>query len=133
MFVLIVASVLFAVRSMTALIIRQVVAERATCSTAETSTDSRAGCAAEAIAYERSTCRPDPTPYGGFCPIAFLSTDGSTGGTPQACAYCSARRAAKLLAYDIAKCTTNAASESGCTVSGSHRSLRNQDAQYQGG
>lgn len=40
MFVLIVASVLFAVRSMTALIIRQVVAERATCSTAETSTDS---------------------------------------------------------------------------------------------
>lgn len=52
MLVLIVAFVLFPVRSMIALIIRQVVAERATCSATETRSDSRTRCAAQTIAYK---------------------------------------------------------------------------------
>ncbi|PIB40363.1 hypothetical protein AOA59_28105 [Pseudomonas sp. 2822-15] len=62
-----------------------------------------------------------------------MSTDSTAGGTTYACAYRRARRAAKLLTYDVAKCTTNAASKAGCAISGSHRSLRNEDAQKQDG
>ncbi|MBX7277143.1 hypothetical protein K2E95_16950 [Pseudomonas sp. ERGC3:01] len=58
-----------------------------------------------------------------------MSADSTAGGTTYACAYRSASRAPELLAYDVAKCTTNAASKSGCAISGCHRSLRNEDTQ----
>ncbi|OLY76489.1 hypothetical protein AU074_18545 [Pseudomonas sp. ATCC PTA-122608] len=58
-----------------------------------------------------------------------MSADSTAGSTTYACAYCRARRAAELLTYDIAKCTTNAASKSGCAISGCHRALRNEDTQ----
>ncbi|AMW83881.1 hypothetical protein AK972_3081 [Pseudomonas yamanorum] len=37
------------------------------------------------------------------------------------------------MTYDIAKCTTNAASKSGGAISGCHCALRNEDTQNQGG
>lgn len=85
-FVLMVALVLLTVRTMIALIIRQIIAQRATCGTTQASADRRAGCAAQAIAYQRSASRADPAAYRSFCTIALLSTDCSACGTAQACA-----------------------------------------------
>ncbi|OAE15514.1 hypothetical protein A2T76_17765 [Pseudomonas brenneri] len=58
-----------------------------------------------------------------------MSTNSTTRSSTNACANRRACRAPELLTYDIAKCTTNAASKSGCAISGCHRSLRNEDTQ----
>ncbi|MBC3301327.1 hypothetical protein H0Z09_09350 [Pseudomonas sp. SWRI18] len=117
----------------TVLVIRQVIAQRATCGTAQSRTDRRSRRAAQAIAYQRAARRADPTAYGGFRSIALLGTDCSAGCATQAGAYGCASGTAKLLADDVAECTTDSAAERRCTISGRHRSLRDQNTQDQGG
>ncbi len=116
-----------------AAIIRQVIAQSATRGTAQSRTDRRSRGAAQAIAYQRAARRADPTADGGFRSIALARTDCSTGGATQACAHGGSSRAAKLLADDVAERTTDAAAERRCAISGSHRSLRDQNTQDQGG
>ena len=81
MFVFIFALVLFAVRTMIALIIRQVIAQRATRCTTQACADSRARCTAKAIAYQRSASRADPAANRGFRSIALLGAHCSACGT----------------------------------------------------
>lgn len=117
----------------TVLVIRQVVTQRATRGTAQSRTDRRSRRAAQAIADQRAARRADATAYGGFRAIALLGTDCSASGAAQAGAHGRTSGTAKLLADDVAERTTDSAAERRCTISGRHRSLRDQNTQDQGG
>ena len=70
---------------MIALVIGQVITQRATCGATDTRADGRTGSAAQAITNQRSAGRAQTAANRGFGFIAFLRAHRTPGGATHAC------------------------------------------------
>ncbi|MNI83618.1 hypothetical protein D3C73_1404460 [compost metagenome] len=131
-FVFVLAVIAFAAGVMI-VIVRQVVAHRATGGATQPGTDGGAGRATQRIADHRTACRTDSAADRGFVPVAFGGGDGAACGPADTGANRRSGAAANLLANNVTQRAAQSATDGSVAISRGHGALCEQNTQGKGG